>query len=72
MTKKYIIINLENDSYYDGSNYSKEQITRNNFSNYAPNAMKLDSIEEAEKYIKNIINCNVYGIFTIIEIYEKE
>ena len=72
MIKKYIITNLENNSYYNGSNYFEEQITEDNFNNYAPNAMQFDSIEEAEKYMKYIIDCDIYGIFTIIEIYEKE
>lgn len=70
MDYKFIIWNVIENTFYDGSNTGK--IYSSNFDPYAGNAYICDTEEEAEQYVQDIYYNGVYGYFTVLKIYDGD
>jgi len=71
MKMKYILQNMDNNTYYDGSKIAFNQITNENFTNEACSAFTFNTNEDAEDILEKL-NHDTYGIYTINRIYIKE
>jgi hypothetical protein len=70
MKRKYILQNMDNNTYYDGSKIPFNQITNENFTNEICSAFTFNTNEEAEDILEKLTH-DTYGIYTINKIYIK-
>ena len=70
MKRKYILRNIENNNYYDGSKIPFNQITNENFTKEISSAFTFNTNEDVEDILEKLTH-DTYGIYTIQEIYIK-